>query len=144
MVTEDNKALVSRVADDIWNRGDLAVVDELMVDDAAYHGPHMPGGVGDRESWRRAIGMYRSAFPDSHVTFEELIASDDTVVGRWSATGTHTGQLPGLAPTGKRIAIGGITIYRIAAGKIVEAWEQLDMLGMWQQLGVVDVPDHEQ
>lgn len=143
-MTEDNKALIARVADDIWNRGDLAVVDELMVADATYHGPHMPGGVGDRESWRRAIGMYRSAFPDSHVTFEELIASGDTVVGRWSATGTHTGQLPGLAPTGKRIAIGGITIYRIANGKIVEAWEQLDMLGMWQQLGVVDVPGHEQ
>ena len=87
--------------------------------------------------------MYRGAFPDSHVTFEELIASGDTVVGRWTATGTHTGQLPGVAPTSKRIAIGGITIYRIAEGKIVEAWEQLDMLGMWQQLGVVAVPGHE-
>lgn len=143
MMLEDNKALVSRIADEIWNRGDLDTVNQVMAADASYHGPHMPGGVGDRESWRRAIRMYRSAFPDSHVTFEELITSGDTVVGRWSATGTHTGQLPGVAPTGRRIAIGGITIYRVAGGKIVEAWEQLDLLGMWRQLGVAAVPGHE-
>jgi steroid delta-isomerase-like uncharacterized protein len=142
MNSEDHKALIARIADDIWNRGDLAAVDEVMSPNGRYHGPHMPNGIGDRESWRRAIGMYRGAFPDSHVTFEELIVSGDTVVGRWSATGTHTGQLAGVAPTGKRIAIGGITIYRIEAGKIVEAWEQLDMLGMWQQLGVVSLPGH--
>ncbi len=143
MSEEEKKALVSRIATDIWNRGDLDVVDEVMAADAPYHGPHMPNGLGDRESWRRAIGGYRDAFPDSHVTFDELIVSGDTVVGRWRATGTHTGQLPGLPPTGKPIALGGITIYCIADGKIIEAWEQLDMLGMWQQLGVVSLPGHE-
>jgi steroid delta-isomerase-like uncharacterized protein len=143
MAIQDYTALISRIAHDIWNRGDLAVVDQVMAPNARYHGPHMPNGEGDRETWRRAIGMYRGAFPDSHVTFEELIASGDTVVGRWTATGTHTGQLPGLAPTGKPIAIGGITIYRLANGKIVEAWEQLDLLGMWQQLGVVALPGRE-
>ena len=143
MSEEEKKALVSRIATDIWNRGDLDVVDEVMVADAPYHGPHMPNGLGDRESWRRAIAGYRGAFPDSHVTFDELIVIRDTVVGRWRATGTHTGQLPGLPPTGKSIAIGGITIYRLVEGKIVEAWEQLDMLGMWEQLGVVSLPEHE-
>ena len=143
MKADDHKTLILRIADDIWNRGDLAVVDEVMAPSARYHGPHMPNGLGGRENWRQAIGMYRSAFPDSHITFEELIVSGDTVVGRWNATATHTGQLPGVAPTGKPIAIGGITIYRIANGKIVEAWEQLDMLGMWQQLGVVTVPGRE-
>ena len=143
MSEEEKKALVSRIAADIWNRGDLEVVDEVMAADAPYHGPHMPNGLGDRESWRQAIAGYRGAFPDSHVTFDELIVSRDTVVGRWRATGTHTGQLPGLPPTGKPIAMGGITIYRIADGKIAEAWEQLDMLGMWEQLGVVSLPVHE-
>ena len=143
MKTDNPKALISRIADDIWNRGDLNVVYEVMSAEARYHGPHMPDGVGDREAWRRAIGMYRDAFPDSHVTFDELIVSADTVVGRWSATATHTGPLPGLEPTGRRIAIGGITIYRIANGKILEAWEELDMLGMWQQLGVVSLPGHD-
>ncbi len=143
MTVDGDKALISRIADDIWNRGDLAVIDEIMAADARYHGPHLPGGTGGREDWRRAIAMYLGAFPDSHVVFEELIASGDTVVGRWTATATHTGQLPGLAPTGKRIDISGITIYRIAGGKIAEAWEQLDMLGMWQQLGIVALPGHD-
>ena len=143
MELEDNRALVSRIADEVWNRGELEAIDEIMAASARYHGPHMPNGVGDRESWKQAIRMYRGAFPDSHVTFEELIASGDTVVGRWSATGTHTGHLPGVEPTGKPIAIGGITIYRIAGAKIIEAWEQLDMLGMWQQIGLVDVPGHK-
>ena len=139
-----NVAVVSRVADDIWTRGNLEVVDEVMAADARYHGPHMPDGLGDRESWRGAIEMYRGAFPDSRVTFEDLIVcGDDIVVGRWRATGTHTEPLPNVEPTGKRIDIGGITIYRLASGKIVEAWEQLDLLGMWQQLGVFDAPGHE-
>jgi len=142
MVSKDNKALVSRIVDDIWNQKNLAVADEVMDRDAKYHGPHMPNGVGDRETWKRAISMYLAAFPDSHVTFEELIATGDTVVGRWSATATHTGHLPGVSPTGKPIAIGGITIYRITRGMIVEAWEQLDMLGMWRQLGVLAPPAH--
>jgi len=139
---DEQRKLVSRIASDIWNRGDLGVVDEVMSPDAKYHGPHMPGGQGDREAWRRAIGMYRSAFPDSHVTYDDLLVCGDMVVGRWSATATHTGRLPGVEPTGKRIAIGGITIYRIAGGRIVEAWEQLDLLGMWQQIGVVSLPGH--
>ncbi|HET6348811.1 MAG TPA: ester cyclase [Candidatus Krumholzibacteria bacterium] len=142
MDSNDHRALISRIAHDIWNRGDLAVVDEVMSPNGKYHGPHMPGGVGDRDTWRRAIGMYRSAFPDSCVTFDDMVVCENTVVGRWSATATHTGQLPGVAPTGRRITIGGITIYRIEAGKIMEAWEQLDMLGMWQQIGVVSLPGH--
>ena len=144
MALDSNEALVSRIADDIWNRGDLDVCDEVMAAGAKYHGPHMPNGEGDRESWKQAIGMYRAAFPDSHVTFEAFHPFEEGIVGRWSATATHNGSLPGLEPTGKKISIGGIIIYRIADGKIVESWEQLDMLGMWQQLGVVTLtgPGH--
>lgn len=141
MNVDEHKVLVSRIADDIWNRGDLAVIDQIMTANAKYHGPHMPNGLGSRDDWKRAIEMYRNAFPDSHITFEDLIASGDTIIGRWTATATHTGQLPGVETTGKQITIGGITIYRFADGKIVESWEQLDMLGMWQQLGVINLPD---
>jgi predicted ester cyclase len=143
MSEEVNKAVVSRIATDIWNRGDLDVTSEVMVANAQYHGPHMPNGKGDRENWRQAIAMHRSAFSDSHVTFQGLIPAGDTVVAPWSETAMHTGQLPGVAPTGKRIAFGGITIYRLSGGKIVEAWEQLDMLGMWHQLGIVSLPAPE-
>jgi steroid delta-isomerase-like uncharacterized protein len=142
MSHESDRALVTRVAEDIWNKGNLAAVHEVMAPQARYHGPHMPDGIGQREDWRKAIAMYRGAFPDAHVVFDELITAGDTIVGRWSATGTHEGELPGVEPTGKQIAISGITIYRIADGKIIEAWEQLDLLGMWQQLGVVKRPQH--
>jgi len=114
-----------------------------MAADARYHGPHMPGGSGGREDWRKAIAMYREAFADSHVTFEEFLVSGDRIAGRWRAAGTHTGPLPGLAPTGKPIVISGITIYRIAEGKIREAWEELDLLGMWRQIGVFKGPGRD-
>lgn len=142
MTEHEATDLVSRIADEIWNEGRLDVCDEVMAPDARYYGPHMPGGVADRETWRRAIEMYRSAFPDSHVVYDELLAFGETVVGRWTATATHTGPLPGLEPTGREISIGGIQIFRLRNGRIVEGWEQLDMLGMWRQLGVVTLPDH--
>lgn len=142
MNAQDRKRLVARIADDIWNRGELGVCEEIMAPDARYHGPHMPDGTGDRESWRQAIAMYRAAFPDAHVTYEALYDCGDVVVGRWSGTATHTGPLGSLEPTGAPISISGITIYRIVEGKIVEAWEQLDLLGVWRHLGVFTPPDH--
>jgi len=142
MTPDDALTTIRRIAEDIWNRGNLAVCDEIMVPEASYHGPHLPGGKGTRETWKQAVGMYRSAFPDSHVVYEDLHAMGDVVVGRWSATGTHQGPLPGVEPTGRRISITGITIYRLHNARITEAWEQLDLLGMWQQLGVVHLPGH--
>ena len=140
MNVDENKKLVSFIADEIWNQGKLNVCDEIMSVDAKYHGPHMPNGTGTREDWKQAIAMYRNAFPDSHVTYEELIANNDIVVGRWSATATNTGKLAGIPPTGKPISLSGITIYKFKGDKISEVWEQLDMLGMWTQLGIIKLP----
>ncbi len=143
-MTLKNKKLVSLIADDIWNKGKMETADKVMADNTKYYGPHMPNGVGTKKDWINAITMYRNAFPDSHVTYEELITSNDIVVGRWSATGTHTGKLPGIEQvTGKQIALSGITIYRFADGKIIEAREQLDLLGMWKQLGFISLPGVE-
>lgn len=142
MTGDKKRSLVSRIADDVWNRGDLAAADEVMSERLQYHGPHMAGGTVDREGWKRAVGTCLGAFPDSRVIYDDLIVAGDMVVGRWSATATHTGPLPGLEPTGRRIELGGITIYRMDGGAIVEAWEHLDMLGMWRQLGVFTPPGH--
>ena len=141
MTPDQTKDVVARIATDIWNQGDLAVCDEIMHPDARYHGPHMPGGEGDRETWKRAIQMYRAGFPDSRVTFNAMYTVGETVVGRWMATGTHEGALPGVEATGRPITITGITIYALRDGKIAEAWEELDLLGMWRQLGVVTLPE---
>ena len=140
MSTENHKSLVQRIAGEIWNEGNLHVADEVMSADAHYHGPHMPNGIGGREDWKNAIKMYRGAFPDSHVVYEEMLVAGDRIVGRWSATGTHTGDLSGLSPTNQRIQISGITIYKISGGLIIEAWEQLDLLGMWEQIDVFQRP----
>jgi len=142
MSADANKALIQRIADEIWNEGQLGVIDEIMTAGGRYHGPHMPGGCGGREDWRQAIARYRQAFPDSHVVYEDLLACGDHIVGRWSATGTQQGPMPGSPPTGTRIEISGITIYRFEGGRVVEAWEQLDLLGMWRQLGVFTPPGH--
>ena len=76
----------------------------------------MPEGEGTREIWKQATGRYLSAFPDSHVAYDDLFAISDTVVGRWTASGTHSGPMPGIPATGKKIRIIGITIYRLGGG----------------------------
>ena len=140
-MNEKNKLkLILRIADEMWNKGLIDVADEIMEADAKYHGPHMPDGTGTREDWKNAVGMYRAAFPDSNVKYKELIETEDTVIGRWSATATNTGKLAGMPPTGKPISLSGITIYKFNSDKISEVWEQLDMLGMWTQLGVIKLP----
>ena len=84
--------------------------------------------------------MYRSAFPDMQLTIEDQIAEGDKVVTRWTARGTHQGELMGIPPTGKQATVTGITVGRVANGKFVESWSNFDALGMMQQLGVVPVP----
>ncbi len=83
---------------------------------------------------------YRTAFPGNQLTVEDYLAEGDTVVSRWTGRGTHKGDLMGIAPTGKQVTVTGISIQRIANGKIVEEWSNYDMLGMLQQLGVVPMP----
>jgi predicted ester cyclase len=81
--------------------------------------------------------MLRAAFPDLHQTIEEQIAEGDKVAYRWTARGTHLGELMGIAPTGNRVMFTGISIAHLAEGKIEEIWENYDALGMMQQLGVI-------
>ena len=81
--------------------------------------------------------MYRSAFPDMTLTIEQQISEGDTVVTRWTARGTHEGELFGIAPTGKRVSVGGVVISRVIDGQLVEDYESYDVHGMMRQLGVL-------
>ena len=81
--------------------------------------------------------LYRAAFPDMRLTIEDIIAEGETVIARWSCRGQHTGELNGIAPTGKQFAISGVTIARFANGKMLEGYVNWDALGLMQQLGVV-------
>jgi len=136
MSTEENKALDRHVLEKVWHKGNLAVVDELADENVVNHVPSGPPLKGP-EAYKQFVLMYRSAFPDLHFTIEDQIAEGDKVVMRYTARGTHKGELMGIPPTGKQITVTGITIGHIVGGKYVESWANYDALGMIQQLGVI-------
>ena len=138
MSTEENKAIIRRFLDELWNKGNLAIVDEVVASNWTGHS-NLPGMSSSREAARAAVTSTRTAFPDMHVTFDDLIAEEDRVVLRSTTHGTHQGPLVGIPPTGKQVTMSGIAIYRLVDGKIVEQWGVNDMLGLLQQLGVVPI-----
>jgi steroid delta-isomerase-like uncharacterized protein len=139
MSAESNKALSRRVLDEAFNAGNIDVIDELVTTDFVNHDAALPEAMIGPEAAKATISGYRTAFPDLRITIEEQIADDQRVATRWSAKGTHEGDLMGMAPTGKQSTVTGITIDRIVNGRIAESWTNWDTLGMLQQLGVVPV-----
>jgi steroid delta-isomerase-like uncharacterized protein len=129
----ENTAIVQRVFD-CWNKRDFSVITELFPD-SIYHSSVT--GELKGEAYRRYFTALLDAFPDGRLTVNDQIGEGEKVAVRWKFTGTHKGELMGLAPTGKQVSMTGISIIRIANGKIAEAWEEWDNLGMMQQLGLV-------
>ena len=142
MSAEENKAVSRRVAEEVFNGGNVDLADELYAPDYVLHDPSLPEDLHGPEGIKRYVAMTLGAFPDIRVAVEDQVAEGDKVVSRWTATGTHTGDLMGIPPTGRRVEISGVTINRFSGGKIAEDWYQSDDLGMMQQLGVV--PSGEQ
>jgi len=134
MSLEKNKATVRRFIEE-WNRRNFAALDELIAAD--YFDPSLQ--VRSLESYKKLLTMHLKGFPDWHETIEDIIAEGDKVWVRYTATGTHTGEFRGLAPTGKKFTETGVLIWRIVDGKIVEkesaVYDELDFL---KQLGVIE------
>lgn len=137
MSAESNKALARRLMEEAFNAGNIDVLDELVATGFVNHDSAAPESTVGLDAARASIEGYRTAFPDLRVTIEDQIADDDRVVTRWSAKGTHQGELMGMPATGKETTVTGITIDRIVDGRIAESWTNWDTLGMLQQLGVV-------
>jgi steroid delta-isomerase-like uncharacterized protein len=131
---EANKALMRRFIEEVWNKGNLDVADEIFHPEATSPSAATlpPGGEGVKFITR----MFRNAFPDYHMDITHLVAEDDRVAARFWQSGTHQGELMGIPPTGKKAAWSEIGILRIADGKVVESWYDVDMLGMMGQLGL--------
>lgn len=143
MSTEENKAIVVQLYEEIFNKGDLNLVDKLIAPNAVNHDPALPPGVpGGSEGLKSVVTMLRSAFPDDQHTIEDLIAEGDKVVVRLTHRGTHKGNFLGLPPTGKHITQTSIHIFRFADGKLLEAWANRDDLGLMQQLGAIPTTGH--
>jgi steroid delta-isomerase-like uncharacterized protein len=140
MSTEQNKALFRRFVDEIFNHGNVSLADELLAPDFVEHEELPPGIPAGREGVKHLSTMLRSAFPDLKATIHDIIAEGDKVVVRMTWSGTQKGEFMGIPPTGKSVSIGVFDIVRIAGGKLVEHWGQMDNMGMMQQLGVIPAP----
>jgi steroid delta-isomerase-like uncharacterized protein len=138
IMSEQNKALSKRNFEEVWNQRKLDAIDELVAENSVLHDPSVPGGkVTGTQGYRQFVEIYLTAFPDVHFTIDDQLAEGDLVATRWTGIGTQKGALMGIAPTGKRSTVTGITIDRYQNGKAVESWTNYDALGMFQQLGVV-------
>ena len=136
---EENKAIIRRFFEEVWNEKNINVIDEVIAAEQVDHSlpPGLPAGV---EGVKMFVGMYLNAFPDTQMTIEDQIADGDRVVTRWRATGTHKGELMGIPATGKQMSITGIDINVVSGGKSVEHWGEFDQMAMMQQLGVAPAP----
>ena len=144
-MSEENKAILRRVTDEVFTRGNLDVVDELLAPDYVLHDPGVPGGeLRGTESFKQQwVSMFRSAFPDLQLSVEDQVAEGDKVVTRYTGRGTHQGELMGIPPTNNEAVVSGIIISRVSDGRIEEEWNNFDALGMMQQLGVIPEPGQE-
>jgi steroid delta-isomerase-like uncharacterized protein len=133
----DPKPVARRFFEDAWNSRDLTLIDELIAPTYTAHDPSAPDFGRGPERIKKMISLFRTAFPDLHVTVEDVVVQGDKEVVRWIGRGTHKGELMGIAPTGKPVTITGIDIARIAGGKIEEIWNNWDALGLLQQIGGV-------
>ena len=140
-MSEANKAIARRFIEEAFNKGNMAALDEIVAPGHTNTGPgSIPGLPPGPEGSKQIVSVYRNAFPDIHITVEDQIADGDKVASRWTARGTHKGELTGIPPTGKSAVVTGMCIDRIVNGKIVESWGIFDQLGMLTQLGVMPPP----
>jgi steroid delta-isomerase-like uncharacterized protein len=136
MFAEENKTVVRRFLDEVISKGNMAALDDVCTPDFIWHG----GSVGEfrsLEEFKQGVGPFFTAFPDLRLTPEELLGEGSQVVCRYTWHGTHQGDFFGVPATGKRVGVSGISIYRVAGGRIAEEWWLEDLLGLMQQLGVV-------
>ena len=137
-MSEQNKTLVRRWFEQVWNKGRAESIDELLSERSVVHGLgtdlHGPAG------FKPFHAAYRDAFPDLALQIEHMLADDDLVAVHWSATATHGGGGLGFAATGKRVSFRGMTLIRVEGNKLIEGWNSFDQLGLLQQLGVVSLP----
>jgi len=139
---EKNTAAVRRFYDEVMNKGNLKVIDELI--DPKYVEHYVaPGISADKAGLTKIMEMYRTAFPDLQVTVEDIIAKGDKVWVYTIMRGTQKGDFMDIKATGKKIEVKGVDIVRFVNGKAVEHWGVNDDLTMMQQLGVIPMPGHE-
>ena len=135
-MSNDSKRIVERFYEEFVNRGDYDAAEQLVADECVFYFAGAEVGRGP-EAFRQMLRTLRTAFPDFKTTIEDVIVEGDKVAERVTSRGTHKGEFQGVAPTGKSVTMAGISMFRIADGKVVENWAMPDQLGLLQQLGAV-------
>jgi steroid delta-isomerase-like uncharacterized protein len=136
-MSAETQAIARRFLEEAFNSGNLGVIDELVAPEFVNHDAALPEPTVGIEAAKASISGYRDAFPDLRLTVEQQLGEGELVTTRWSARGTHQGELMGMTATGKQATVTGITIDRIVDGRLVESWTNWDTLGLMQQLGVI-------
>ena len=136
---EENRALIHRWFEEVWNKGRADAIDEMFADDGIAHGLADESGSPLRgpAAFREYHQKFRNAFPDVVVTVEDTIAEGDRVAARCTVRGKHAGDSLGFAATHRPMEITGISIVRVRDGKIIEGWNNFDFMRMMQQLGAI-------
>jgi len=135
MGTEDNKALVRRFYEEVWNRGNVDVAAEVFAEAYVRHDLRPSQAAPGPRGQATIASDFRAAFPDLQMRVDLVVAEGDLVAARWTTEGTNTGAWAGRAPTGKHAVFSGVNIFRFEDGKVAELWNHRDDLGLMQQLG---------
>jgi predicted ester cyclase len=136
-MSEKNKVVIRRFYDDVFPTGrmNLVAIDQYLADDFVGH--DLPPSLNGREGYKRFVGMFAASFSETaQITPHEVISKGDKIVVRWSSAGRHTGEFMGIAATGRRVTVKGIDIFHLADGKIVGLWQEIDLLGILQQISI--------
>jgi len=134
MSTEENKAAVRRIMEELFNKGDLAVVPEVIAPEFVHH--TLFGEVKGPDGFKQVVTTMRNAFPDLKYTIDSMVAEGNVVAFSLRVQGTFNGEFLGMSPTGKQLNITEAVFFRFAGGKAVEGWTYSDSLAFYQQLGV--------
>ncbi len=140
MTSEDNKKLVRRFFEEVFNEQSQDAAIEIIAVDFVAHHPAFPQGILGPEGMMQTTSMFRAGFPDLRYEPEDLVCEGDKVAVRWTARGTHNGPFMGVPPTGRPVTVTGIDIFRVNGNQLVEAWVNSDFLGLMQQIGAVPSP----
>jgi steroid delta-isomerase-like uncharacterized protein len=134
-MSTENKSIVRRLYEEVWNERKLDVVDELISPSHALHDANVPGSQIGPDGYKQQVVRLTTAFPDLHFAIEDIFSEKDKLVVSWMVSGTHKGEYEGIPPTDKKILVDGITISYMANGKILDSYVSWDALGLMRQLG---------
>jgi len=133
----DNKAIVRRLYEEVWNKRKLEIISEVISPSHALQAPNISGSYVGPEAYKRQILLFLAGYSDLRFSIEDMIAEQDKVVACWTFSGTHRGDYMGIPATNKKVSVDGMTMHHVAGGKIMDSYSNWDALGMMQQLGVV-------